>query len=1371
MYAANQPSMTFLSGGGEMGDRIRQFDWSRTVLGTADKWPQSLKNALGMILQSRYQMFVWWGPQFIKFYNDPYRSALGNRHPDALGRRASEVWSDIWDTVGPQAELVLFEGKSTWHENQLLVMERYGYPEETFFSYSYSPVPAEDGRPGGVFCVCNETTDEVIGGRRLAALRQLSAATASAKSPIQACETAAQVLRDFDRDISFALFYLLEDSGEKARLVASTGIAAGTSIAAETVNLKEPSSPSIWSFREALNGSNVKQSDLSSRVKLPGGPWPEATETAMVLPLKSNLEQPIGFLVLGASPRRPFDDNYEGFFELVAGNVVSAITNARAYDEERRRAQQLAALDKAKTVFFSNVSHELRTPLTLMLGPLEEVLTNRLADLPPEAAGNLELAHRNSLRLLKLVNTLLDFARIEAGRIEANYEPTDLAAYTIDLVSLFRSAIEKAGLTLELDCPPLPEQVFVDRDMWEKIVLNLVSNAFKFTFHGGIKVALTWWGERVELTVSDTGAGIPADDLSRIFERFQRVRGTQSRTQEGTGIGLALVQELAHLHGGEVKVRSTEGQGSQFVVSIQTGKAHLPAEHIRSSRRPGGIGTMATFFKDETLRWLPHDDKKQTTNGLHPTGRPGPKSTNRILLADDNADMRDYVKRLLNDHFEIETAPDGEAALEAINNRPPDLILADVMMPRLDGFGLLREIRRHEMTRAIPFILVSARAGEESRLEGLDAGADDYLVKPFSARELVARVQSQLDLARLRKEGEERVTRILDSITDGFHVVDREGKFVELNAAAKRMYKEQGIDIENIVGKSVFEIFPEARNLHSDGSLVDALNRHSSEDAEIYYPPWKRWYFVRRRPLPEGAIGTFFQDITERKTAEIAVRKSEEQLRAYVNASSDVVYRMSPDWKEMRELYGREFVADTPEPNRNWLEKYIHPNDRERVLSAINAAIHNKSVFELEHRVIRKDGSLGWTFSRAIPLIDDNGQIKEWFGAASDVSEQKSAQEALRASEKHLELVSNSIPSLLCYIDRDYRYRSCNRAYCEWFNKGRDDIIGKQLSQVVGDADWRRIKPEIDKALAGNIVEFDRELAIYSGEKRWVHAVYTPHKADSEHVSGIVILVTDITHRKQAEEELKAAQETLREHATILERTVFERTVRLRETVTELESFSYSIAHDMRAPLRSMRGYAGILNTDYGDKLPSSAKDYLRRISSSAERMDALIQDVLDYSKVVRGDIVMQPVDTERLTREIIESYPDFQAPRATILVQTPLPGVYANSAALTQIISNLLGNAVKFVAPNTVPRIIIRSEISGDIVRLWFEDNGIGIPPHGVDRIFKMFQRLHPVNVYEGTGIGLAIIRKAVDRMGGRVGVESELGKGSRFWVELKKA
>ena len=438
---------------------------------------------------------------------------------------------------------------------------------------------------------------------------------------------------------------------------------------------------------------------------------------------------------------------------------------AAAVRELREANSKLAELDRAKTEFFSNVSHEFRTPLTLMLGPLEDELTERIA-WPPERRVRLETAHRNALRLLKLVNTILDFSKLEAGRTQASFAPTDLAALTRDLASVFRAAMEKAELELVVDCLELPEQAYVDRQMWEKIVFNLLSNAFKHTFEGSIRIAVRWCGSHAELSVSDTGIGIAESELPRLFERFHRVTGAQSRSHEGTGIGLALVRELAALHGGALRVESTPKVGSTFTVAIRTGRDHLPADRILAAEASRPAVTPGSAYTEEALHWLP-DSQPSALEILEAEPAPAegpsdgkgasegtPQPRPRVLVADDNPDMRRYIADLLGRSYEVLTVRDGEAALQAARSAPPDLVLSDVMMPGLDGFGLLKALRADKRTRRLPVILLSARAGEESAVEGLDAGADDYLVKPFSARELLARVRTHVDLARQRRAWE-----------------------------------------------------------------------------------------------------------------------------------------------------------------------------------------------------------------------------------------------------------------------------------------------------------------------------------------------------------------------------------------------------------------------------------------------------------------------------------------------------------------------------------------------------------------------------------------------------------------------------------------
>ena len=750
-----------MRGGGELGALVRAKDWSGTPVGPAEAWPQSLRAVVQIILGSRYAMWMGWGEDLSFFYNDAYRPTLGVKHPWALGQSAREVWREIWPDIGPRIDVVLQQGEATWDEGLLLFLERHGFPEETYHTFSYSPLRDDDGAIGGMLCVVTEETDRVIGERRLRVLRELAAAISATRKADEVFRAAGTCLTANQHDMPFTLTYAFEDNGRRARLVSSSGIGRGDAVAIPLVESEDGNAPwPIHTLRGTL--APVLVENLAAKfATLPHGAWDIPPRQAIAFPLaQQGQSTPAGVFIAGINPYRPLDDEYRGFIGLVAGQIAGGVANALAYEAEHRRAEALAEIDRAKTAFFSNASHEFRTPLTLMLSPLEDLLVrNATADVVLSDRREIELVHRNGLRLLKLVNTLLDFSRIEAGRVQAVYEPVDLGAYTTELASTFRSAMERAGLHYVVDCPSLPMPAYIDRDMWEKIVLNLVSNAFKYTLEGDVAVILraTADGGAAQLTVRDTGVGVPAHEVSRLFERFHRVEGQRGRTHEGTGIGLALVQELAKLHGGTVTAASTLGVGTSFTVSFPLGVEHLPAERIGAARTTPSTGVRADAFIEEALRWLPGGDEadepaiEKELLGPAPAGA-GRAEQSFVLLADDNADMRDYVRRLLASRYDVEAVADGQTALEVAKQRRPDLVLTDVMMPRLDGFGLMRALRADPDLRDVPVVLLSARAGEEAKVEGLEAGADDYLTKPFNARELLARVSTNLELARARRQ-------------------------------------------------------------------------------------------------------------------------------------------------------------------------------------------------------------------------------------------------------------------------------------------------------------------------------------------------------------------------------------------------------------------------------------------------------------------------------------------------------------------------------------------------------------------------------------------------------------------------------------------
>jgi PAS domain S-box-containing protein len=817
----------WLEGGGEMGGRIRALDWSKTAIGPMDSWSPALRMMVRYLLVNPFPILLWWGPDYICIYNDAYIPVLGAKHPSALGQPVRETWSEIWHVLQPLIDTPFRGGPATWNEDIQLELNRHGFVEETHFTIAYSAVPDEtvQGGIGGVIATVHEISDKVVAERRVVALRDLGARVGQAKTVDEACVEAAKALSAHAKDIPFVLLYLIDSDRRHARLACDTSADASPDFCPSTLDLQSDSLHA-WPVAQTIQSGALQfVTPLQDRfTSVPQGPWIDAPNTAVVLPIPSNkAAEPAGVLIAGLSARLKFDQYYRDFLDLVRAQVAAAIARASAYDEERKRAEALAQIDRAKTAFFSNVSHEFRTPLALLVGPIEDALADSVSPLPPAQRERQEIAHRNALRLLRLVNTLLDFSRIEAGRSDASFEPTDLATLTTDLASAFRSAIEKAGLELVVQCDPLPEPVYVDRDKWEKIVLNLLSNAFKFTFEGRITVTLRAEGDHVTLAVADTGVGIPESDLPRMFERFHRVRDTRARTHEGTGIGLALVQELVRLHGGDVSVTSRVGQGTTFTISIRTGTAHLPSDRIVAPAAESATRIAAAAFVEEALRWLP-DSGEADAMLMGDVAEPLPSASGtfqgRVLVADDNADMRDYLRRILGQSYRVETVRDGQAALERIRADRPDLVLADVMMPSLDGFGLLAAIRADDRLRSIPVVLLSARAGEEARIEGLRAGANEYLVKPFSARELLATLASQMELARMRRESERAyryLAAIVDSAEDAILSKDLNGIIQSSNAAAERLF---GYSAEELVGRPVRILIPPDRQDEEDDILL-----------------------------------------------------------------------------------------------------------------------------------------------------------------------------------------------------------------------------------------------------------------------------------------------------------------------------------------------------------------------------------------------------------------------------------------------------------------------------------------------------------------------------------------------------------------------
>lgn len=1227
----------FLEGGGEMGERIRSFDWSKTSLGPISAWPQSLKTCVRIMLTSSQPIWIGWGPDLVKLYNDPYKAIVGGKHPQALGQPASVVWKDIWRDIEPMLNQVMKENQGTYVEEQLLIMERYGYPEETYYTFSYTPVPGDDGGTAGMICFNTDDTQRIISERELKTFTGLGQTLNGAQSEIEVFQRSIATFSENTWDFPFAIFYKTTEAGFLRT--------AHTNLSGTSLNNVEYSDNILAPFlnKTIHIAEPLVIDDLTEKIeKVPTGAWSIPPSKALALPITETEQQkPFGILLVGLNPYILLNEEYFRFFLLLAGQVGRSLANVHFIESERKQAAALAEIDRAKTIFFSNISHEFRTPLTLLLGPINEAINN--PDIPPIEKENLQVAYRNALRMQKLTNTLLDFSRIEAGRMQGSFQKVDIGNITTDLASTFRSAIEKAGMNLSVECENIIDDVYVDVNMWEKIVLNLISNAFKYTQSGKITVCIKKSGNDILLVVEDTGVGIPESEFEKIFERFHRVETTQGRSQEGTGIGLAMVRELVKLHGGTITVESKIGEGSRFTVNIPAGKSHLANEKILIEA-PVIINSTADQYLSEANEW---------TNNNNHSDSPTIKTGYKILLADDNADMRQYVKKVLSPRFIIEVARDGEEAFDMAVRLAPDLIISDIMMPRLDGYGLLNKLKEHPELKSVPLIFLSARAGEEAKIEGLDAGADDYLIKPFSAKELIAVAESNIRLSVIRR---------------------------------------------------------------------------ATEKSEKYF-----------RQLADSVPATLW-------------RTDKNDRCIYLN-------------KRWSEFTGQ---AEKDALGFGWL-KVTHPDDKENAATIFANAAKEKKPFHLLYRLRTRNGNYRWCQDSGVPIYDTDGNFEGYIGSVIDVHEEKTAKDALHQSlqelqfsEERFRLLATSIPQIVWTTNSD----------------GIVDYLSDQWKNYTGSAsaeDWASfIHPDhVDKAIkawevayaTGEPWNMEYLLRKKTGEYRWFIGHAQPLKDENGHILKWIGAATDV--------------HDLKEQAALLEQKVHDRTLELNESAQalqqsneNLQQFAHVASHDLREPVRKIKTFANRMQDEEGKSLSEKGKTYLEKIQHATDRMSSMIEGVLHYSMInsLQGEI--ETINLNKLITDVCADLELIISEKKATVQYNGLATIEGAKILIYQLFYNLINNSLKFAKDGVPPQISFTSDIATingrEFAIIKMKDNGIGFEQGAAEKIFQTFERLHSKDKYEGTGLGLALCRKIVQRHQGAIKAEGAPGQGAVFTIQL---
>ena len=1050
----------FLSGGGEMGKLIRSMDWSKTALGPIESWPQSLRTSVSLCLSSTFPILIAWGPETIQIYNDSYRPICGAMHPESMGQNFRVCWESALEVVGDKFTRGQ-QGEGTYITDQQMFLFRYGYLEEAFMTFSFAPIRDESGGVGGIFHPITETTDKMLSARRTQSLRDLAAAIGKAKTIEEIGGATAEKHADFMNDLPFLLLYQYDSDKASAKLISTAGLDDAPLLAIDQIELEENDEKTIWPLHQSLDqGGTFIVDDLKAQFgSFNCKPYPETPQNAVIKTIYlSGQQEPFGFLVAGVSSRRALDDAYLGFYELLGNTYNTAISNIYAYEQEQKRAEALAEIDRSKTAFFSNVSHEFRTPLTLMLGPLEDLLQK---ELDVELRAPVASTHRNALRLLKLVNNLLDYSRVEAGRAKASYQQVDISELSADLSSSFRSIIESAGMKLTVDCQPPAAEVYVDPQMWEKIVLNLLSNAFKYTLEGTISVSLYEQGDEVILMVSDTGVGIPARELPHMFERFHRVENTAGRTHEGTGIGLSLVHELVQLHGGKITVESTEGKGSTFKVTIPTGLAHLPGEHIRNHSADYSPGAVKDAFLQEAASLLQESDETHHLDieaaHYEPAESLGGDITRsaKILIVDDNSDMRAYLSRLLSPHFQVETANNGLQALHKLRNYEPQLILSDIMMPIMSGKELLAQLRKDKKTSRLPLIFLSARAGEEARIDGLEAGADDYLVKPFSAAELLTKIRAQIKISNARDHAERQLRKFFSDAPVAISLYRGSDHVIDM--ANEKMLRYWGRDEAQILGKKLADVIPEWKDQgfieimdqifktgesFVSGEIPVQLLKNGKKETSYINLTIEALLDEDNKITGMTAVAA---EVTEQVKARMELQRANDTLELAMDASGMGIWK-----KELKS--GKMFLSDKAryihnipkdaDPSFERCAEMIISEHRPRMLEAIELAIAQKGVFSEDYQILPLGSQKGkWLNTTGKIELNERGEAISVIGTILDITEIK--EDAIRKDD-FIGMVSHELKTPLTSLNGYTQLLERNA------RKMEDHFSQRTLEKVIG---------------------------------------------------------------------------------------------------------------------------------------------------------------------------------------------------------------------------------------------------------------------------------------------------------------------------------
>jgi PAS domain S-box-containing protein len=1030
-----------------------------------------------------------------------------------------------------------------------------------------------------------------------------------------------------------------------------------------------------------------------------------------------------------------------------------------AMEELSRLNRRLTELDQLKSQFFTNISHELRTPLTLILAPLENCLRqfahdNRSVNIERR---EVELMLRNARLLYRHVTDLLDTAKLEAGCVKMYWAQLDLAKTVRGTASHFELLARNRNIKYRVIGPDML-MMTSDSEKLQRILLNLLSNAFKFTPDNGcITVRFCAHEDQVQIDIQDNGPGIPANMREYVFERFAQVESSLRRSYGGAGLGLAIVKDFVSLLDGEVMLKDAPGGGVLFSI-IFPFKACVDS-------------TLLDTFTSLDATML-----NETINELQPPGPPEVTAVSTathdlplVLVVEDNVDMNRFVADALRMHCRVVCAFNGQQGLEQAQAISPDLILSDIMMPVMNGEQMVQELRQRAELAEIPIIMLTAKSDNELCLRLLKMGVQDYLNKPFTVEELLARIEKRV-AERQRIKGQLRKNEVhfqatFEQAAVGMAMISLEGRWLRVNC---KLCEILGYSHNELMALTVLEItYADDANVDLDyvrQMLRGEITTYSTEKRYIRKDCSVNWIsltvsLIRKPDQTPDYFIAIIADIQVRKETEANLREA--QRIANLGHWKWNIDLNSHTWsEELYRIYGRDL--EMPAANYQEVQQYFTAGSWSNVAAAVEKCLTLGLAYQCDAEVVRADGSYRWIIARGEVIRDADDRITVLHGTVQDITERKLAEVALQESKQQLKLFIEYAPVALAMFDREMRYLALSQRWRSDYLLGDRDLLGLCHYDVFPSIreNWLDIHR---RGLAGEIIRVDEDCFEWiDGRIQWLRWEVRPWYQATGAIGGIMIFTEDITQQKGTEKELQQLNANL-------EKRIAERTVELNTLNQSLESFVYSISHDLKAPLRSVEGYSRLLEEDYNGRLDDEGRLFISNIRTSVTRMNELINDLLAYSRMERRKLESNILDLNAIVHQVLaERNEDIALHQIEIVTSLSSLTVHGDREGLTLVLRNLLENAIKFSKNSPQPNIELGAHQNGYQITLWIRDNGIGFDMKYNHRIFEIFERLHRIEDYPGTGIGLALVKKAMERMGGRVWAQSVPGEGATFYLEL---